>query len=204
MDRFLARLIAAQDRWVKPFAEFNHRWVHALFRPMPAVRDFLNGRWIGHPLHALLTDVPIGILFLVILFDLAGQSLAAATKAILLVGILAMLAAAVAGLADYSDTDGTARERATLHGTLMVVALVLYVVSFVLRLGPGTRRGRRPSSSPSSGSACSPRARTSAATSSTCSATWSAGMRSAAAARSGSRSSPPRPNPTGTSPRAGS
>ena len=133
MDRWLARLIAGQARWARPFGEFNHRWVHALFRPMPAVRDFLNGRWLGHPLHALLTDVPIGILFLVVLFDLAGQPEATATRAILLVGILAMVAAAVAGLADYSDTDGTARERATLHGTLMVVALLFYVVSFVLR-----------------------------------------------------------------------
>ena len=133
MDRWLARLIAAQGRWVRPFGEFNHRWVRAIFRPMPVVRDFLNGRWLGHPLHALLTDAPIGMLFLVVLFDLAGQPEATATRAILLVGVLTMIAAAVAGLADYSDTDGTARERATLHGSLMVVALILYVVSFVLR-----------------------------------------------------------------------
>ena len=103
MDRWLARLIAAQGRWVRPFGEFNHRWVRALFRPMPVVRDFLNGRWLGHPLHALLTDAPIGILFLVVLFDLAGQPEATATRAILLVGVLTMIAAAVAGLADYSD-----------------------------------------------------------------------------------------------------
>ena len=135
MDRMLGRLIEAQARWVKPFGEFNHRWVHAIFRPIPALRDFLNGRWLGHPLHAVLTDAPIGILFLVILFDLAGQAESAAARAILLVGILTMLGAAVAGLADYSDTDGTARERATLHGTLMVTALVLYIVSFVLRQG---------------------------------------------------------------------
>lgn len=133
MDRWLARLIAAQGRWVRPFGEFNHRWVRAIFRPMPVVRDFLNGRWLGHPLHALLTDAPIGMLFLVVLFDLAGQPEATATRAILLFGVLTMIAAAVAGLADYSDTDGTARERATLHGSLMVVALILYVVSFVLR-----------------------------------------------------------------------
>ena len=135
MDRLLGRLIAAQARWVKPFGEFNHRWVHALFGPMPAIRDLLNGRWLGHPLHAVLTDAPIGILFLVIPFDLVGHPQDAANRAILLIGILTMLAAAVAGLADYSDTDGTARERATLHGTLMVTALVLYVISLVLRLG---------------------------------------------------------------------
>jgi nitrite reductase/ring-hydroxylating ferredoxin subunit/uncharacterized membrane protein len=135
MDRWLARLMNAQSRWAKPFGDFNHRWLEALFRPIPAIRDLLNGRWLGHPLHAVLTDAPIGILFLVILFDLAGHPEGAATKAILLVGILAMLAAAVVGLADYSDTDGSARERATLHGTLMIVALILYVISFVLRQG---------------------------------------------------------------------
>ncbi|MBI3746157.1 MAG: Rieske (2Fe-2S) protein [Chloroflexi bacterium] len=135
MDRLFGRLIAAQSRWVRPFGEFNHRWVHALFGPIPTIRDLLNGRWLGHPLHAVLTDAPIGILFLVIPFDLAGQAEAPATRAILGIGILTMLAAAAAGLADYSDTDGTARERATLHGTLMVGSLVLYVVSFLLRLG---------------------------------------------------------------------
>ncbi len=135
MDRWLARLIQAQGGWARPFGDFNHRWLNALFRPIPAIRDFLNGRWLGHPLHGVLTDAPIGILFLVVLFDLAGEPEATATRAILLVGILTMLAAAVAGLADLSDTDGTARERATLHGTLMVIALVLYLVSFVLRQG---------------------------------------------------------------------
>jgi len=135
VDRWLARLMNAQSRWAKPFGDFNHRWLGALFRPIPQLRDFLNGRWLGHPLHAVLTDAPIGIMFLVVLFDLAGLPEAAATQAILLVGILTMLAAAVAGLADFSDTDGRARERATLHGTLMVIALVLYVVSYVLRQG---------------------------------------------------------------------
>ena len=46
-----------------------------------------------------------------------------------------MLAAAVTGAADYTDTDGTARDRATTHATLMVVALVLLLVSLGLRAG---------------------------------------------------------------------
>jgi nitrite reductase/ring-hydroxylating ferredoxin subunit len=49
------------------------------------------------------------------------------------VGILTMSAAALAGYADYADTDGKARERATLHSTLMVVALIGYVLSLLLR-----------------------------------------------------------------------
>jgi nitrite reductase/ring-hydroxylating ferredoxin subunit/uncharacterized membrane protein len=133
LARFLIRTMDAQAVWTKPLGDLAHRFLHWLFHKMPAVRDLLNGRWLGHPLHAVLTDVPIGILFLVIVFDVIGQPVAAVWA--LAVGILAMLAAALAGFADYSDTDGRPRERATLHSTLMILALVLYLISLLLRLG---------------------------------------------------------------------
>ena len=82
MARWLTRLMDAQRPWVRPFGDAVHRIDHAIFQSMPPVRDLLNGRWLGHPIHAVLTDAPIGILFLVILFDLAGQPLAAHTRAI--------------------------------------------------------------------------------------------------------------------------
>jgi nitrite reductase/ring-hydroxylating ferredoxin subunit/uncharacterized membrane protein len=130
--RWLNRAMVAQDGWVKPLGTWAHGLLNRLFGWMPAVRDFLDGRWLGHPLHAVLTDVPIGVLFLVIVLDVVGQATAA--EITLGVGILAMLGAALAGFADYSDTDGTARDRATLHSTLMLGALVLYLVSLGLRL----------------------------------------------------------------------
>ena len=133
MARFLARLVTINDGWARPFGDFNHRWLSALFRPMPAVRDLLNGRWLGHPLHAAITDVPVGLLVGVVALDLLGQPSAAD---IALVGtVLFMLAAAVTGAADYSDTDGTPRTRATLHATLMVLALVVLLASLGLRAG---------------------------------------------------------------------
>jgi nitrite reductase/ring-hydroxylating ferredoxin subunit/uncharacterized membrane protein len=133
MARFLTRLIDAQAFWARPFGDFNHRWLSALFRPMWTIKDLLNGRWLGHPLHSALTDLPIGVLTLVIVFDLLGQP--GAADVALIAGIVTMLLAAVAGFADYSDTDGTARMRATVHATVMVVALLVYVVSLVMRLG---------------------------------------------------------------------
>jgi len=138
MDRWIARLIVMQGRWAKPLGDFNHRWVGAIFHAMTPVRDFLNGRWLGHPLHGVLTDAPIGILFLVIVLDVLNQP--AAADVALIVGILTMLAAALTGAADYADTDGTARERATVHSVLMVLALVVYVVSLVIRTGGGDDR----------------------------------------------------------------
>jgi hypothetical protein len=133
MGRMLTRLIDAQARWAAPFGDFNHRWLGALLRPLGPIKDLLHGRWLGHPLHAATTDIPIGALTLTVVLDLLGQPVGADVS--LVVGILFMTISALAGAADYVDTDGTARMRATVHSTLMVVALVLYLVSLVLRAG---------------------------------------------------------------------
>ena len=53
----------------------------------------------------------------------------------MVLGVLAMVAAAVTGLADYAEVDGNARSRATVHGTLMVITLVLYLVTLGMRAG---------------------------------------------------------------------
>ncbi|HEY7522869.1 MAG TPA: Rieske 2Fe-2S domain-containing protein [Candidatus Limnocylindrales bacterium] len=142
MARFLVRLIDAQARWARPFGDFNHRWLLALFRPIRPVKDFLNGRWLGHPVHSALTDIPIGVFTVGLVLDLVDAwnlfgvgDLTVAADVALFVGILTMLAAAVAGFADYTDTDGTARMRATVHATIMIVTLVVFAVSLVMRLG---------------------------------------------------------------------
>ena len=138
MARFLARLVSINDGWAKPFGDFNERWTRALFSAIKPIRDLLQGRWLGHPLHAAITDIPIGLLLGSVALDLIGQPTAAD---ITLVGtILFMVAAAVSGLADYSETDGLARTRATLHGTLMTVALVVLIVSALLRAGAPSDR----------------------------------------------------------------
>ena len=133
MARWLVRVMDAQRPWVRPLGDFVHRIDHAIFHAIPAIRDLLNGRWLGHPIHAVLTDAPIGILFLVIVLDVVAQPAAAGWA--LAIGVLAMAGAALAGFADYADTDGLARERATLHSSLMVVVLVLYLVDGLLRVG---------------------------------------------------------------------
>jgi nitrite reductase/ring-hydroxylating ferredoxin subunit/uncharacterized membrane protein len=136
--RLLARIVALNDAWARPLGEFNHRWVSAIFRPIRPIRDLLNGRWLGHPLHAALTDLPIGLLLGVVILDLLGQT--AAADIVLIATIVTMLLSALSGLADYADTSGTALTRATLHSTIMVVALVLLVISAVVRWGDPSDR----------------------------------------------------------------
>jgi nitrite reductase/ring-hydroxylating ferredoxin subunit/uncharacterized membrane protein len=133
IGRLVTRLVDAQAGWARPFGDFNHRWLSALFRPIRPVKDFFNGTWLGHPVHAALTDVPIGALTVALVLDIVGPPVGADVA--LLLGILSMLAAAVVGLADYTDTDGTARMRATVHATVMIVALVFFAISLLIRAG---------------------------------------------------------------------
>jgi nitrite reductase/ring-hydroxylating ferredoxin subunit/uncharacterized membrane protein len=138
LGRYVNRAVDAQSRWAKPFGDFNHRWLGAVFHPIRPIQNFLNGTWLGHPVHAVVTDVPIGALTVSIIADLIGQPLVADVS--MLLGVLAMVAAAVTGLADYAEVDGNARTRATVHGSIMVVTLVVYVVSLLIRAGSPTDR----------------------------------------------------------------
>jgi len=136
MARLLARMVAAQDRWARPFGDFNHRWLSALFRPIRPVKDLLNGTtWLGHPVHGAVTDIPIGTLLVAVVLDIAGQN--AAADIALVATVLFMLAAAATGAADYTDTDGTARTRATLHATLMVIGLLVLLAALGSRAAFG-------------------------------------------------------------------
>lgn len=141
MARFLARLVSLNDRWAAPFGDFNHRWLSALFRPIRPIKDLLNGTWLGHPLHPASTDLPIGAFLVALVLDLAGQGQAALVATA--VGQVTFLLSMLSGFADYTDTDGRARVRATIHGTIMVVAGALTAASLILRDG-GAASGPAP------------------------------------------------------------
>jgi nitrite reductase/ring-hydroxylating ferredoxin subunit/uncharacterized membrane protein len=131
IGRLLSRILYANAGWATPFGNFNVKVLRAIFRPIRPIKDFLNGKWLGHSIHAALTDLPIGAFTLAILFDIIDLRTAADVS--IGVGILGMVAAAVAGVADYSDTDDEPRMVATVHATVMVAALVLYLISFWMR-----------------------------------------------------------------------
>jgi nitrite reductase/ring-hydroxylating ferredoxin subunit len=133
LARLFTRMVDVNDAWARPLGDFLVRVLQAIFRPIWPIKDFLNGKWLGHSLHAAITDFAMGALLGVSVLDLLGYGLAA--DALLGISLLGMLAAAGAGLADYSDTDGRARIRATVHATIMTTALIVYLVSFVTRLG---------------------------------------------------------------------
>jgi nitrite reductase/ring-hydroxylating ferredoxin subunit/uncharacterized membrane protein len=138
LARALSRFVDAQARWADPWGSAIQRLSGALLGRARPFQDFLNGTWLGHSLHAALSDVPIGAATIAVVLDLVGQS--AAADVALVVVVLAMLAAALSGAADHLDTYGRERVVTTVHATVMVVALVLLVISLLLRLS-GPERG---------------------------------------------------------------
>lgn len=141
MRTILERLVSMQEGWAKPFGDFNHRWLTALFRPIRPIKDLLNGTWLGHPLHPASTDLPIGAFLVALILDLVGQNQAAFVA--IAVGQVTFFLSILSGLGDYADTDGRARVRATIHGTIMVVGGALTAASLILREG-GASTGAAP------------------------------------------------------------
>src|SRR5215213_5058064 len=73
------------------------------------MKDFLQGKWLNHPLHPILVNLPTGLWPLALVFDLLsqvapdGDALARTSFHAILLGLLATLLAIPTGLADWSD-----------------------------------------------------------------------------------------------------
>jgi nitrite reductase/ring-hydroxylating ferredoxin subunit/uncharacterized membrane protein len=117
-------------------AEAVAKQVRAILRP-GAIKDALSGTWLGHALHPLLTDVPIGAWTSATVLDLVGgaESRPAARRLVGL-GIAAAVPTAAAGWADYADTtkvDERVRRIGIVHAVSNVAALGLFTASWFAR-----------------------------------------------------------------------
>lgn len=110
-------------------------------KPPRRFKSLLNGTWLGHPLHPVMIVVPIGSWLLTALLDLIWLASPASVvwaargaEIIVGVGILGALGAVAAGLTDWSDADGAVHRIGFIHAIFNSSAVLLYIVSFVLRL----------------------------------------------------------------------
>ena len=99
-----------------------------------AVRNILSGTVIGHPIHPLLTDIPIGAWSMAAILDtVGGRTMEPAADLLVSVGIAAAVPTAAAGLNDWSDTQGKPRRVGLVHAAANSLALGLYTASAVAR-----------------------------------------------------------------------
>jgi nitrite reductase/ring-hydroxylating ferredoxin subunit/uncharacterized membrane protein len=109
------------------------------------VRNFLHGSWLGHPLHAAITDVPVGAWSTAAVLDaielVSGtQSYSPGADAAVGIGLVGAMGAATSGLCDWSKTDRPARRVGVVHALFNVGAAVCYAASWLQRRS-GNRQG---------------------------------------------------------------
>lgn len=140
-DKLIRRIehLTVLDKAAKPLVTLVGRAVQPQW-----VRNLLSGTHLGHPLHPMLTDVPIGAWSAAALLDAVGGP-AAEPAADLLVGtgILAAVPTAASGLNDWSDTQGPETRIGFVHAGANVAALGLYTASLLARRGGSRAAGRR-------------------------------------------------------------
>jgi nitrite reductase/ring-hydroxylating ferredoxin subunit len=130
---FLDRLADADtfDRAVEP--------ARKAVQSLPsAVKDVLHGTWLGHPLHPVLVQVPVGSWVSAGLLD-AIPAMRPAATVLITTGVAASLPAAASGAADWSEQGTGVRRLGVVHAVANTVALGLYVGSLAARAkGRGT------------------------------------------------------------------
>jgi nitrite reductase/ring-hydroxylating ferredoxin subunit len=114
----------------------------------PVIELMHGGRWLGHPLHPALSDLPIGFWAGSALLDLADRDPAPEggldpAGLFTAAGIAAAIATAATGVVDWTVSDDQDRRVGLFHGVLNTAALGLQGMSLAARLAGhrGTARG---------------------------------------------------------------
>ncbi len=148
-------IVAPLDRWVQDQPSLEHladvvqEYLGNWRGQSPAnkrLSDFFNGTWLGHSLHAMLTDLTVGAWTGMALLDCAAciardDRLAAGADVLLGIGLASVPTTALAGLADWQYTGGRDRRIGLVHALANVTVGALMGASLALRLGSGGRRG---------------------------------------------------------------
>lgn len=110
--------------------------------PRGPVKDALSGTWLGHALHPLLTDLPIGTWTSALLLDwLGGRGGRQAADRLIAIGLAATVPTAATGLTEWADSEvgnDEVRRVGLVHAAANTGAAVLFGASLAAR-----RRGAR-------------------------------------------------------------
>ena len=99
------------------------------------LRNIFHGTWLGHPLHPVITDVPIGAWTAAAALDVyelatGDDSFADGADAAVGIGLIGAAGAALTGLNDWNDTSDKPRRVGALHATINIAATVFYLGSW--------------------------------------------------------------------------
>jgi nitrite reductase/ring-hydroxylating ferredoxin subunit/uncharacterized membrane protein len=108
------------------------------------IKNFLHGTWLGHPLHPIITDVPVGSWTAGVVLDglelFGKEKYKAGADAAIGIGLIGAVGAAVSGMTDWSGTTKKKRAIGLMHGVMNISATALYATSYYLRKKKRSRK----------------------------------------------------------------
>jgi hypothetical protein len=135
-----------KQEWLKPAEEGLQKLIHKAFgfKGGRQAKNFLHGTWVGHPLHVILTDIPIGAWTVAIAFDAldsmsARRQYRVAADTAVALGLAGAVGTAAAGLTDWQDIDPPARRIGLVHGLLNVDTFIDTDLGSVVSMTDTTR-----------------------------------------------------------------
>jgi nitrite reductase/ring-hydroxylating ferredoxin subunit/uncharacterized membrane protein len=144
ISAFLDRVIRRMG-WLDVVAEAVQSIVGGFFKvlgkPGSWLKTALHGSWLGHPLHPVFTDLPVGAWSVALAADVAsitGHLRPEVGTFAVLVGVVGGLGAVVTGYTDFHETYGHERRLGIAHGLMNSAALGLYAASMLMRLPMGS------------------------------------------------------------------
>lgn len=106
------------------------------------IRDALHGVWLGHPLHPVLVQLPVGTWLSASALDLLVPQANAAARRLVAAGLVASAPAIVAGAVDWSEQHEQQMRVGVVHALANSLAAALYGAS-LLAGTPQAGRGLR-------------------------------------------------------------
>lgn len=105
------------------------------------MKDFLQGKWLGHPLHPAIVHIPTSVWPAALIFDIltiagiGGNALVRASTFLILLGLLAAVAAMPFGLADWWDIgkDKPAWKLGVFHMVTNMIGTAIWSLNLGVR-----------------------------------------------------------------------
>lgn len=118
LDSLVARVAPVVDRVIAP----------------PGARPALLGRWLGHAIHPLLTDLPLGLWTATNVLDLLPlPGSRPSAQRLLTLGLMAVPPVVVTGWAEWREVETREQRVGLVHAGLNVSGVALYALSLMSR-----------------------------------------------------------------------
>ena len=108
---------------------------------MDFLKNFLKGKWLGHPLHPALAHVPTALLPAALVFDVlsfsgvGGNAMVRTSFWCIAAALIVILAAATTGLADFTEIKPgkAAKPLGWYHMLLNIAVAIIFLVNVLVR-----------------------------------------------------------------------